>query len=277
MDQGNHRVQVFGVEDQEPICTFGKKGFGVHDFDTPNDIIVDSDNCVVITDQFNHRLQVLEYSVTDRELRHVRTVGKAGREGPMCFHFPKGVCFAENGHLYVCDSGNHRVQVFDSLDDFKFVREFGKHGEGEGEFKNPLDAAVNSDGEILVSDSSNRVQIFDTQGVFLRSFGMKGSKEGCFKYPTNITVNDENALFVCDQGNNRVQVFDAKTGDLLHNWGGSNKKKKAEGEEETAAEPEDNPDEPPPWRGVKHPAGIAVNANGMVIVSDHHHGKVLAF
>merc|ERR1712048_627905 len=218
--------------------------------------------------------QVLEFCVATGELRYSGSLGQNGT-APMCFNYPKGICFMENGHLYVCDSGNHRVQVFDSLDSFKFIREFGKPGEGEGEFSTPLDCAVNNDGEVLVSDSCNRIQVFDAHGSFLRLFGGSGRKEGCFEYPCNMAVNDENAVFVVDQGNHRVQVLDAKTGKALHLWGGS-KKKKAEGEEDAPAE-DDDPDKPPPWSGLKKPAGIAVNTYGRVIVSDHFHDKLLAW
>jgi len=38
--------------------------------------------------------------------------------------------------------------------------------------------------------------------------------------------------------------------------------------EEAPAEDDDDPNKPPPWSGLKKPAGIAVNTYGMVIVSD---------
>lgn len=173
----------------------------------------------------------------------------------------------DHGHLLVSDSGNHRVQVFDMLDNFKFVREFGTIGTGDGQFTSPLDIAVNTIGEILVSDSSNRIQVFDSQGQFLRGFGQKGRKEGMFNYPTNIAVNDENALFVCDQGNRRVQVLNASDGTFLHKWGGSKKKKEGGEEVDPTSEGEGDPAEE--WTGMRKPAGIAVNSQGRIVVADY--------
>ena len=59
----------------------------------------------------------------------------------------------------VCDSGNHRVQVFELSG--KFVRKFGSEGSGKGEFDRPVSTASLSDGRIVVSDRNNhRIQIF---------------------------------------------------------------------------------------------------------------------
>lgn len=272
VDQSNHRLQVFDFSGthNKAVSSFGKKGFGRADFDTPCDVVADRDNRLVVTDLLNHRLQVLEFYPRTGELRHVRSVGMNGG-GEAQFHFPKGLAFNDSGHLLVCDSGNHRVQVFDVHEGFKFIREFGQKGNGDGQFTSPLDITVNCSEEILVSDSENRIQVFDASGNFLRSFGVKGRKDGMFNYPASIATNDENALFVCDQGNHRVQVLNATDGSFLHKWGG--KKKKAEGEE--GEEPDE--EKPPEWSGLKAPAGVAVNASGTVVVTDYQNNVIYAF
>ena len=64
------------------------------------------------------------------------------------------------GHLMVCDTSNHRIQVFDLSG--KFVAKFGTKGSGMGELNQPVSAAVLSDGKIVVSDNKNsRIQIFE--------------------------------------------------------------------------------------------------------------------
>ena len=65
----------------------------------------------------------------------------------------------KTGHLMVCDTGNHRIQVFDLSG--KFVAKFGTNGSGMGELNEPVSVAVLSDGKIAVSDIGNsRIQIF---------------------------------------------------------------------------------------------------------------------
>jgi len=280
VDQSNHRVQVFDSHTQEALAAFGKKGLGMYDFDTPCGILADRENRIVVSDLLNHRLQVLEFNPRTKELKHLRSVGHIGT-GEREFQFPKGIGLTENGCILVCDSGNHRVQVLDMLDNFKSVREFGFLGSGEGQFESPLDAAVTVTGEILVSDSNNRIQVFDSKGVYLRCFGLKGRKDGFFHYPVNIAVNDENALFVCDQGNHRVQVFNAADGAFLHKWGGSKKKKpepvEGEAPPEEPAEGEEGAEKPEEWQGIRCPAGVAVNASGMVVVTDYQAHAIFAF
>ena len=60
----------------------------------------------------------------------------------------------------VCDSENHRVQVFELSG--KFVAKFGSKGSERGEFNCPVSTGILSDGRIVVSDVKNyRIQIFD--------------------------------------------------------------------------------------------------------------------
>ena len=60
----------------------------------------------------------------------------------------------------VCDSFNHRVQVFELSG--KFVTKFGSEGSERGEFKRPVSTANLSDGKIVVCDMDNhRMQVFD--------------------------------------------------------------------------------------------------------------------
>lgn len=64
------------------------------------------------------------------------------------------------GHLMVCDTLNHRIQVFDVSG--KFITKFGTKGSRIGELNEPVSVAVLSDGKIVVSDFSNsRIQIFE--------------------------------------------------------------------------------------------------------------------
>ncbi|CAE7547709.1 TRIM71, partial [Symbiodinium sp. CCMP2456] len=268
VDQSNHRVQVWDSSTQEVLGACGSKGLGPAHFDTPCGIVADRENKIVVSDLLNHRLQVLEFNPRTGHLQFLHSVGAEGT-GPCQFSFPKGLGLTENGCLLVCDSANHRVQVLD-MEDFHMVREFGSFGPGDGQFDSPLAATITCTGDIMISDANNRIQVFDAKGSFLRSFGVRGKKDGFFHYPVGIAVNDENALFVCDQGNHRVQVFNAADGSFIHKWGGSRKKKEPPAEDEQEAPPaetEDEGEKPEEWQGLRSPAGIAVNASGMIVVA----------
>ena len=60
----------------------------------------------------------------------------------------------------VCDSQNHRVQVFELSG--KFVTKFGSEGSERGELNNPSSTAILSDGRIVVCEFYNhRIQVLD--------------------------------------------------------------------------------------------------------------------
>ena len=56
----------------------------------------------------------------------------------------------KDGNVYVTDTMNNRVEIFDA--DGKFISTFGKNGDGPGYFARPKGIAVDSDGHIWVAD-----------------------------------------------------------------------------------------------------------------------------
>ena len=76
-------------------------------------------------------------------------------EGEFGFVRPDGlsygdVAFAPDGSFYVVESGNQRVQRFDPERDF--VTMWGSKGEADGQFMDPIGAAVAPDGNVYVAD-----------------------------------------------------------------------------------------------------------------------------
>jgi len=60
----------------------------------------------------------------------------------------------------------------------------------------------------VVDAGSNRVLVFDFQGVFLRAIGRKGQGPGEFLRPTGMCLIKDGGIAVADFGNNRIQTFD---------------------------------------------------------------------
>lgn len=82
----------------------------------------------------------------------------------------------------------------------------GATGTNNSQFNAPYDVAVSPDGgTISVSDSgNNRIQQFDTKGIFLTAFGSLGSAFGQFSAPKGLAYDSIGALYIVDSGNNRV-------------------------------------------------------------------------
>lgn len=86
---------------------------------------------------------------------------------------------------------------------------FGSSGSGNGEFEYPGDVAVDDSGNIYVADSNNnRIQKFDSAGVYLDQWGTAGSADGEFSHPYDIELGPDDKLYVGDSLNHRVQIFD---------------------------------------------------------------------
>jgi hypothetical protein len=84
------------------------------------------------------------------------------------FYEPIAIASDKQGNIYVLDSKNFRVQVFDN--DRKFLRSFGRKGQGPGEFGRPECIDLDGSGNIYVGDPGNgRIEVFDPSGVRLRS------------------------------------------------------------------------------------------------------------
>jgi hypothetical protein len=82
---------------------------------------------------------------------------------------PWGIAIDELGYIYIADWRNDRIQKF--TEDGEFVFEFGRSGNGDGEFLRPAGIAVDADGDIYVVDSENdRVQLFAPDGHFVQKF-----------------------------------------------------------------------------------------------------------
>ena len=96
-----------------------------------------------------------------------------GPEGEDYFHLPSDVEIDfDNEWIYVVDSGNHRVVVFDFQG--RFVRTMGREGQGPGELSRPSGACVGRDSVLAVADyRNNRIQIYDQSGKFIRNINTR--------------------------------------------------------------------------------------------------------
>lgn len=191
------RVFGYGL-DGELAIAIGHEG----ELDSPSGLAIDrAADRVYVADAGKH--QVLAYSSRDGAL--VRTLGKRGGE-PGEFNYPTNLSVDGEGHPYVADTLNFRIQVFDR--DGQVLRVFGELGDSPGRLNRPKGVAVDSEGHIYVADSSfNNFQIFDQQGQLLLFVGQGGSEAGEFSLPAGLYIDDQDRIYVADQGNSRIQVF----------------------------------------------------------------------
>jgi len=81
------------------------------------------------------------------------------------FYRPVGVLAADNGNIFVIDSGNARVQMFGP--DGSFLKTLGQRGQGPGEFQLPTAAAMAGD-RLVISDARNsRFSVWSDEGEYI--------------------------------------------------------------------------------------------------------------
>ncbi len=132
-------------------------------------------------------------------------VGKRGTT-PGTFNYPTFICIDAQGLVYVVDSMNFRIQIFDG--EGNLVSFFGESGDATGYLARPRGIAVDSYGHIYVVDALfHTVQIFSKSGDFLGNFGKPGHQDGEFWLPAGIFIDDSNHIYIADSYNKRIQVF----------------------------------------------------------------------
>ena len=152
--------------------------------------------------------QVLVYDADTLKL--VRKMGTTGHKheltSPGDFSKPTGVAVDAEGNLYVADTMNNRIEIFDA--DGVFISTFGKAGDGPGYFARPKGVAIDGDGHVWVADGvQDRVQVFTKEGQLLISIGGHGLLPGQFQGLVGITIDKRNRVFTSEIYPGRAQQF----------------------------------------------------------------------
>jgi len=265
-DAGNHRIQKL-TTDGQAVAVWGQhstvetEAGRPRGFNEPWDVAVAPDGTIYVADTWNHRIQKL-----DAEGTLITAWGLFGQFGPGdasgqgAFYGPRGVAIDPDGLVYVTDTGNKRIQVFNP--DGTFVFQWGGGGALAGYLDEPVGIALALGDSILpaargiyVADTWNRrVQVFDEEGAFLREWAISGWDTGLPDEKPYLAVDAGGYVYVTDPGHYRVLVFDY-LGNYVFSFG-------QYGFDE---------------RSFALPTGIAVAGDGSIYVTDAHGHRVLVF
>jgi DNA-binding beta-propeller fold protein YncE len=196
-----HRVMIFNAKHEVD----GQITEGLVD---PVGLAIDAANrflYVVDTQQD----QVIVYDADTLKL--LRRIGTGGKNHFLTtagdFGAPQGVALDQDGNVYVTDTLNNRVEIFDA--DGNFISTFGKNGDGPGYFARPKGIAVDGDGHIWVADEvQDRLQVFNRDGRLLTYIGQgHGNLPGQFKALVGVAIDKQNRVFTSEQYPGRMQMF----------------------------------------------------------------------
>jgi len=190
--------RVFVYQNGRYSNALGESG----EFESPSGLCIDETRGLLyVVDSRKHVISV--YSLTQNKL--IRTIGSRGEEEGK-FNFPTNIAVDPTGNIYVVDTGNFRVQVFDAEGNFK--RAFGKLGDAPGTLARPKGIGLDSEGHIYIADAAfQNFQIFDQEGNILLFVGESGFGPGKFNLPAGLTIDKNDRIYVVDQVPGSFQIF----------------------------------------------------------------------
>jgi uncharacterized protein (TIGR03663 family) len=246
-DSTNHRIAIFG-QDGTYQGSIGKYGLvpqsGV--LNEPWGVGVGAYGTVVVADTWNHRIE--------RFSSGGDFLGMFGYEGPnlltdpLAMWGPRAVTVSSDGDIFVADTGNKRIQVFDAQG--KYLHQIGTGGADIGQIDEPVGLAIDKDNLLYVADTWNRrIQVFNTSGSFVRQWNVEAWFAQTNERPY-LAVDSIGRLYVTDPEAFRVLVF-TTTGQFLYSFG--------------------------EYTTITLAGGVAIDGSGRIYVSDTGAGTILRY
>ena len=244
-ENGSDCVTIVNKEGKK-VRSFGTRGTKEGHFTSLFGVAISTDGHILTVDL--HRLQKLTFDGVC-----IKSVGsnKAG-SGQLQFNFPMGIVVQPiTGQIFVADSGNNRIQVFNN--DLTFAHTI-THGK---QFNRPYDVSLDSFGHLYVAEWNNDcITKLSSTGQYITRFNspQAGTTPGKLDRPSSLTVSND-LVYVNEACGRRVSIFDTK-GKFLHCFG-----KKGSGKGE-----------------LDYPHGITIDAFGFnLYVSDTINNRVVIF
>ncbi len=261
-DSRNHRIQHFSADGQflRAWGSFSGYEMGQAAFDRFNEpwgVAVSPDGkWVYVADTWNHR--IVKFTAEGRPIHSWGYPNFGQTSDPYGFWGPRGLAVDQQGRVYVTDTGNKRVVIFDA--NGQYLTQFGQLGMEPGQFDEPVGIALDAQGNVYVADTWNsRVQALSPlpDGLTflpLTQWPIAGWYGQSLDNKPYLAIGPDGDVFVTDPEMYRVLEFSPQ-GVFVRGWG------------EYGSGP----------ANIGLAAAVAVDAQGRVWVSDAGNHRIMRF
>lgn len=190
---------------------------------------------------------------------------------------PAGLAVGPDGAIYVADTIDQRIRRIDAHGVIRTIAGNGRHGFGgdggpapQATFQDPTAIALGPDGSLYVADTGNsRVRVVRPNGIVGtiagtadQGFSGDGGPAAAAQVngPAGVAVAGDGTVFFSDSGNNRVRAI-RPDGTITTVAGAGTAGSGGDGGPATAAQ-------------LNAPAGLALAADGGLLVADAGNGRV---
>lgn len=195
------RIYVAVWAEKSHVDIFDKNGerlSKIFGFERPGDIAMDDQGNIFVTEYDTGLIKVLDTNENVVK-RYDTLLAISNNHSELT-----GITLDSSGNIYTSDYLNNKVVKLDSSGNF--LMEYIVPVEEGGTFTMPTNVEIKDD-EIFVTDISNKILVFRTNGDFLYSFGESGKGDGQFSAPHGISFDESGNIYVNDYFNHRIQVF----------------------------------------------------------------------
>ena len=141
----------------------------------------------------NYKTKQLPTAYCCKKSSFLKSPGELNHPDCVAIHY-------KTGNIYIADSNNHRIQVFNCNGDYLFM--FSE------KMNRPVGICISQNKVFVTQFLRHCINMYELGGKLIKSVGNEGNGEAQFKYPCGLDVSDRNNnIYVCDCVNHRIQIL----------------------------------------------------------------------